>query len=56
MSKPLKPEQVAAAMRFYEITFAPIRKPPASLDGERAPAPGDLPQPPSNPQPEKDHP
>jgi hypothetical protein len=53
MSKPLTPEQVSAAMRFYAITFALPGKPkpidPVSVPG--APTP----QPTGNNQP-KDHP
>lgn len=55
MSKPLRPEQVSAAMRFYAIAFAPVRKEPVGTDLERIPEQGESP-PPINPQPKKDRP
>ena len=54
MSKPLTPEQVSAALRFYEIAFAPIGQQPATADAEQALEHGALPPAPSNPQPTKD--
>lgn len=56
MTKTITPEQVSAALRFYEITFAPISKQPVSTNVDRAPEHGELPPAPSNPQPKKDRP
>lgn len=54
MSKPLTPKQVSAALRFYEIAFAPIGQQPATTDVEHASEHGALPPAPSNPPPTKD--
>lgn len=56
MSKAPTPEQVSAALRFYEIAFAPIGKQLATTDVEQASEPGALPPAPSNPPPTKDRP
>lgn len=56
MSKAPTLGQVSAALRFYEIAFAPIGKQPATTDVERASEHGALPPAPSNPPPTKDRP
>ena len=56
MSKAPTPEQVGAALRFYEIAFAPIVKRPANPDVERTLEHGALPPAPRNPPPTKDRP
>lgn len=54
MTKTITPEQVSAALRFYEIAFAPIGKQPATTDVELTSEHGALPPAPSNPPPTKD--
>ena len=54
MSKPLRPEQVSAALRFYEIAFAPISKQPATTDVEQTLERSESPPSPSNQQSESD--
>jgi hypothetical protein len=54
MSKPLKPEQVRAALRFYAIALGPPGKPKPWPDF-KTPAAPPLTAPPINPEP-KDRP
>jgi hypothetical protein len=56
MSKAPTLDQVSAALRFYELAFAPIGGRPAATDVERTSEHGSLPPAPSNPQPKKDSP
>jgi len=56
VSKPLTPEQVSAALRFYAITFAPPGKPKPNPFPDPVSVPCASTQPPSiNPDP-KDRP
>lgn len=53
MGKPLKREQVAAAMRFYAVALGPPGKPKPDPDSQ-TPAEPALPALPINPKPKKD--
>jgi hypothetical protein len=56
MSKPLKREQVAAAMRFYELALAPLCKSTPMPGTDRTPEQSaSTPPPPTNSEP-KDRP